>query len=204
MTALQTVESRPRQATPPVARRPARHAAVASLARRPPARSGSRNRGDARRGRAGTGRRVVVAVLQPGALVRSRRRDRPDGGRAVCDLAHRPRVDRGRDDGVHARHLCDPGAEPGARRGGCSRPAPVRPAAAGHDGRRDPGRLRRIHAAADGRRGRQRGGRTPLAVDADAGRAAPVAGQRRTAAPSAGADSGRDASGCAGAGCGDA
>ena len=54
------------------------------------------------------GGRRVVAVLQPGALVRAPGRDCPDGHRARRDVAPRPRVDRGRDDGDDAAHLRHP------------------------------------------------------------------------------------------------
>ena len=60
----------------------------------------------------------LVAVLQPGALVRAPGRHRPDGRRGVRDIAPRSPVHCERDDGDDVAHLRHPGPEPRAGRAG--------------------------------------------------------------------------------------
>ena len=72
----------------------------------------------------------VVAVVQPGALVRTRRRDRPDDRGGRRGKACRPPVDCRRRDGQLELHPRDPDAERRARRLGGGRAAVSHPALA--------------------------------------------------------------------------
>ena len=103
----------------------------------------------------GVARRVadrrVVAVLQPRALVRARRRDRPDDRRGVRDQGRRPRIDGrgwpGDDDLLPA----DAVPRPGSRRvGGGHTSSPGRSSAC-VVGRGDPARVRAVCPHPNGR-----------------------------------------------------
>ena len=149
MAIAQTDEPTSSEAAPAVARRGRRGAAVAGQVCRPHRRARGRALRDAWRTRRRVGCRRVVAVLQPGALVRALGRHRPDDRRAGRDIAHRPRVDCERDDGDDVPHLRHPGPEPRPRRLGGGQPSPLRRTSARVDGRGHPARVRSVDARPD-------------------------------------------------------
>jgi len=142
----------PPEASPTVARRGRRVPAVRGEVCHPDRRTRGHGLRDDWLSRRRVGDSRVVAVLQPGALVRAAGRHHADDHRVVRYVAHRPRVDCWGCDGDVALLLGDPRPEPRLGGLGRSQPSPLQRTSARLDGRHHSARLRNIYARAHQRR----------------------------------------------------
>ncbi len=114
-----------------------------------------------------TGRRLLVAVLQPRPMAGAAGCDRPDGRRSGRHAAARSRVHFERHDGIHAVRLCRASPQPLPRRMGRRQPRPFERAPPCRAGGRDSDGVRSVDARPYRRHQRRRRRRFRMALVAD-------------------------------------